>query len=81
MKLGGDEGMLNMIELCVDPRIVNSINGPKIPYWEKRCVKRKWGKHKALYVDVWIHNNPSFLRDMIPRRSEDGTKFRRYSWR
>lgn len=50
---------------------------PKYPRWEKRCIKRKYGKHPAIYLDVWVPFEQR-MYDLIPRVSNLGLTAR---WR
>lgn len=44
------------------------------PYWKIVCIKRKYGKHPAVYLDVWMPRRPR-LYELLPK-----TKFKKYDW-
>ena len=35
------------------------------PYWTKKCIKRKYGKHPAIYLDVWVPKNRLFNYNVV----------------
>ena len=58
-----------------DPLLIEAIS-PTYPQWRKYCVKRKYGKYPAQYIDMlYTHERPLF--DYIPKVKwrPEGTNF------
>lgn len=55
----------NVIPVHINPAIVDLLK-PRYPRWEKRLIKRKYGKYPALYLDVYVFRE-KLLYDLIPR--------------
>ncbi len=49
--------------------IIEAINPERTyPKWIKREIKRKYGKHPTIYIDVWVPYLPS-LYSLLPKIS------------
>ena len=55
------------------PEMIEAVS-PTYPRWIKRQIKRKYGKHPAIYMEIWIPFEPK-LYDLIPKRPWKDYKF------
>ena len=70
-----NENASALIPVYIDPKIVEAIH-PELTYpkWIKRCIKRRYGKHPAIYLDIWKPYPPS-LFELLPRRPRHKVEF------
>ena len=38
------------------------------PYWTKKMIKREYGNHPAIYLDVWVPKNRLFNYNVVKKK-------------
>ena len=60
-----DTAGASLMEIYLDPLLIEMIN-PTYPRWRRYCVKIKYGKHPAHYIDMLYTEAPTIF-GCIPR--------------
>lgn len=56
----------SLMKIYLDPQLIEMIS-PTYPQWRKYCVKRKYGKYPAQYIDM-LYTHEKTLFECIPKR-------------